>query len=132
MDMSRFALHALATRSEDIRGFMGDVAEMGKLHLQLLAEEAVLEKARLKRQAILLSIAGLGIAMAVLFTLSAIIVLAWDTPYRMHAVIGVPLVLWISTVAVAVLFYRETVGHKPFARTAEELRKDGAWLMSLL
>lgn len=115
-----------------IKGLIGDLAGMSKLHLELLMAEARVEKVRLTRKATMLIAAGITLSIAAVFFLLALMVLAWDTPYRMHAMFGMPLLL----AAISAILYAkaspDSAHSKPFERTTSELKKDAAWVMELL
>ena len=132
MSFTQLAWCALTTNKPYIRGLVGDLASMSALHLELFMAEARIEAERVKRKAVLLLAASLLLAIALVFFLGAIIASAWDTPYRMHMLFGVPIVVAM----VGGIFYwlassLETPA-APFARSAAELRKDADWMMSLL
>lgn len=132
MNLMQFGWRALTDDRPYVKSLIGDLAGLSKLHIQLFIAEAQLEKARLKRKALLLIGAGIALSNAVVFFLLAIMVSAWDTPYRMHALFGVPLLLG----AVGGIFYAvasaKPGGDRPFARSASELKKDADWVMGLL
>ena len=132
MSLKQLAWCALSNDKPYIRGLVGDLASMSALHVELFMAEARAEAARVKRKAVLLLAACLSLSIALVFFLVAIIAIAWDTPYRVHALFGVPIVIAIA----GGIFYRlasslETPA-APFARSAAEFRKDAIWIMDLL
>ena len=132
MSLTQLAWCALTNDKPYIRGLVGDFASMSALHIELFMAEARAEAERVKRKAVLLLAASLSLSIALVFFLAAIIATAWDTPYRVHALFGVPIVIAI----VGGIFYwlassLETPA-APFARSVAELKKDADWMMALL
>lgn len=132
MNLMQLGWRALTHDRPHVKSLIGDLAGMSKLHVELFVAEARVEKARLKRKAAMLIAAGISLSIAVVFFLLAIMVSAWDTPYRMHALFGVPLLL---AVIGGILYAKASSDSRqgtPFERTASELKKDAAWVMELL
>jgi uncharacterized membrane protein YqjE len=132
MNLMQFGWRALTDDRPYVKGLIGDLAGMSKLHVELFIAEAQIEKARLKRKAVLLISAGIAVSIAVVFFLLAIMVSAWDTPYRMHALFGVPLLLALAGGILYAMASVRPTGNKPFERSASELKKDADWVMGLL
>ncbi len=132
MNLMQLGWRALTDDRPYVKSLIGDLAGMSKLHVELFVAEARVEKARLKRKAAMLIAAGISLSIAVVFFLLATMVSAWDTPYRMHALFGVPLLL---AVIGGILYAKASSDSRqatPFERTASELQKDAAWVMELL
>ena len=132
MSLTQLAWCALTTDKPYIRGLVGDLASMSALHIELFMAEARVETERVKRKAVLFLAASLSLSIALVFFLVALIASAWDTPYRIHMLFGVPIVMAI----VGGIFYwlasSQEAPAAPFARSAAELKKDAAWMMDLL
>lgn len=132
MSLTQLAWCALTTDKPYIRGLVGDLASMSALHIELFMAEARVEAERVKRKAVLFLAASLSLSIALVFFLVALIASAWDTPYRIHILFGVPIVMAI----VGGIFYwlasSQEAPAAPFARSAAELKKDAAWMMDLL
>lgn len=132
MNLVQLGWRALTSDKLYMRGLVADLGSMSRLHVELFMAEARAESARIKRKMLLL-IAALGlVAMAVVFLLIAIIAMAWDTPYRMHALFGVPLILAIAGGISYFCATAQTTKSAPFAQTTAELKKDADWVMELL
>lgn len=101
------------------------VLGMLRVRGELFAIELEEEKERLQTALILAAVAAifLGLGMQILAFL--VIVIFWDTPYRLHAIVGVG-VFYLLVSAWALLRIRRLWrrGGPPFATTVEELRKD--------
>jgi uncharacterized membrane protein YqjE len=132
MNLMQFGWRALTDERPYVKGLIGDLAGMSRLHIELFIAEARLEKARLKRKAMLLVSAGITLAIAMIFFLLAVTASAWDTPYRMHTLFGVPLLLAVTGGILYAMASAKPIGNKPFARSASELKKDADWIMGLL
>ena len=132
MNLMQFGWRALTADRPYVKGLIGDLAGMSKLHLELFVAEAKVEKARLKRKVMMLAAAGITFSIALVFFLLAIMVSAWDTPYRMHALFGLPLLLAIIGAVLYIAASSNTSRRAPFERTTSELKKDAAWVMELL
>jgi uncharacterized membrane protein YqjE len=132
MNLMQFGWRALTDDRPYVKGLLGDLAGMSKLHLELFVAEAKVEKARLKRKVVMLAAAGITLSISLVFFLLAIMVSAWDTPYRMHALFGVPLLLAIIGAVLYATASSNTSSKAPFERTKSELKKDAAWVMELL
>ena len=132
MNLMQFGWRALTDDRPYVKGLLGDLAGMSKLHLELFIAEAKVEKARLKRKVVMLAAAGITLSISLVFFLLAIMVSAWDTPYRMHALFGVPLLLAIIGAGLYATASSNSADKVPFERTTSELKKDAAWVMELL
>jgi len=132
MNLLQLGWRALTNDKPYIRGLVADLGSMGKLHAELFMSEARAEGERIKRKIVLLIAALLVTAIAVMFLLAAIVASAWDTPYRMHALFGVPLLLAISGGILYMCAAAQATPTPPFAQTAAELKKDADWVMELL
>ncbi len=132
MNLMELGWRALMNDKPYMKGLIGDLSNMSRLHIELFIAEARIERERLKRKAILLCASFISIAIAVVFFLAAIIAAFWDTPYRFIALFGVPLLL----VIIAGVCYRTATSElpdtQPFALSTAEIKKDADWLMSLL
>lgn len=115
-----------------IKDVVSGVAGMSRLHVELFIAEAKLEKARLQRKAVLSIVGGVLVFIAILFFIAAIMVSAWDTPYRLHVLYGVPLLLAIGGGIALTMAADKKNATPPFQRTSAELKKDADWLMGLL
>ena len=132
MNLMQFGWRALTDDRGYVKGLIGDLAGMSKLHLELFVAEARIEKARLQRKVLMLALAGITLSISLVFFLLAIMVSAWDTPYRMHALFGVPLILAIIGALLYATASSTRAGKVPFERTTIELKKDAAWMMEML
>ena len=132
MNLVQLGWRALTSDKLYMRGLIADFGSMSRLHIELFMAEARAESARIKRKMLLLIAAFVLVAMAVLFFLVAIIALAWDTPYRMYALLGVPLTLAITGGISYFCAAAQTTDIPPFAQTTAELKKDADWVMELL
>jgi uncharacterized membrane protein YqjE len=132
MNLMQFGWRALTDDRPYVKGLIGDLAGMSKLHIELFVAEAREEKARLKRKLMMLAAAGIMLSIALLFFLLAIMVSAWDTPYRMHTLFGVPLLLAIVGAVLYSSASSKANTKAPFERTTSELKKDAEWVMELL
>ena len=132
MSLTQLAWCALTNDKPYIRELVGDLASLSALHIELFMAEARAEAERVKRKAALLLAASLSLSLALVFFLTAIIATAWDTPYRVHALFGVPIVMAIVG---GIFYWRSSALESPsapFARSAAELKKDADWMMGLL
>jgi uncharacterized membrane protein YqjE len=132
MNLMQFGWRALTDDRPYVKSLVGDLAGMSKLHLELFVAEARVEKARLKRKVMMLALAGITLSISLVFFLLAIMVSAWDTPYRMYALFGVPLLLAIVGAVLHTTASSKASDKAPFERTTSELKKDAAWVMELL
>ena len=132
MNLMQLGWRALTDDRPYVKGLIGDLASMSKLHIELFIAEANVEKARLKHKLLLMIAAGITISIAVVFFLLAVMVSAWDTPYRMHALFGVPLIMLIIGSILYALASASDSTNAPFERTKSELKKDAEWVMELL
>lgn len=132
MSLTQLAWCALTTDKPYIRGLVGDLASMSALHIELFMAEARVEAERVKRKAVLFLAASLSLSIALVFFLVALIASAWDTPYRIHMLFGVPIVMAIVGGIFYSLASSQEAPAAPFARSAAELKKDAAWMMDLL
>ena len=132
MSLTQLAWCALTTDKPYIRGLVGDLASMSALHIELFMAEARVETERVKRKAVLFLAASLSLSIALVFFLVALIASAWDTPYRIHMLFGVPIVMAIVGGIFYSLASSQEAPAAPFARSAAELKKDAAWMMDLL
>ena len=132
MNLMQLGWRALTHDRPYVKSLVGDLAGMTKLHMELFVAEARVEKARLTRKIAMLIAAGVALSISVVFFLLAIMVSAWDTPYRMHALFGVPLLLALIGAFLYAKASSNSRQDTPFERTASELKKDAAWVMELL
>jgi len=132
MNLLQFGWRAITDRRPYIKDIVGDIAGMSRLHVELFIAEALVEKARLKHKAILSLVAFFLFFIATMFFLGAVMVSAWDTPYRMHVLFGIPLLLAIAGGAALAMAANKKTDAPPFSRSATELKKDVDWLMELL
>ena len=132
MNLMQLGWRALMDDKPYVKGLIGDLSNMSRLHIELFIAEARIERERLKRKALLLCVSFIALAIAVVFLLVAIIAAFWDTPYRFFALFCLPLLLLI----IAGICYRaatlEMAEAPPFALSAAEIKKDANWLISLL
>ena len=132
MNLMQLGWQALMNDKPYVKALIGDFSNMSRLHIELFIAEARIERDRLKRKALLLCVSFITLAIAVVFLLAAIIAAFWDTPYRIFALFGVPLLLLVF----AGICYRtatlEVPETPPFALSVAEIKKDADWLMSLL
>ncbi len=132
MNLLQFGWRAATDNRPFIKDIVSGVAGMSRLHVELFIAEALVEKARLQRKALLLVVAFFLLFTATIFFLSAIMVSAWDTPYRMHALFGVPLLLAVGSAIALAMAANKKTDTPPFQRSTTELKKDADWLMGLL
>jgi uncharacterized membrane protein YqjE len=116
-----------------LRAAGGALWTQAGLHAELARIEWVAEKQRLLRQLMLAALV-LVLAIGALFAAGALLlVIAWDTPWRLAAAIALPL---LYAVAAAVVAWRLRVGAvraaPAFAATRQELAADLALLRSRL
>jgi uncharacterized membrane protein YqjE len=132
MNLLQFGWRAVTDNRPFIKDVVSGVAGMSRLHVALFIAEAKLEKARLQRKALLSILGGVLLLMALLFFVIAIMVSAWDTPYRLHVLYGVPLLFAIGGGIALTMAANKKNAAPPFQRTSAELKKDADWLMGLL
>lgn len=116
-----------------LRAAGGALWTQAGLHGELARIEWAAEKRRLLRQLALLAF-GLALATGALFAAGALLlVIAWDTPWRLAAALALPL---LYTAAAVVVAWRLRVGAAravpAFAATRQELAADLALLRSRL
>ena len=132
MNLLQLGWRAATDNRPYIKDIFSGVAGMSRLHVELFIAEALVEKARLQRKALLLVIAFFLLLVGTIFFLSAVVVSAWDTSYRLHVLFGVPFVLAVGGVAALAMAANKKTEAAPFARTSAEIKKDVDWLMGLL
>ena len=132
MNIMQLAAAAMNRDQPQMKALVGDVATIGRLHLDLFVMEARAEHERLKRKLLLLVGAYITGTLGVLFFLIAVVAAAWDGPYRNYVLFGVPILLTL----LALIFYNLAAPKPgqaaPFALSANELKKDCAWVMERL
>ena len=132
MNLMQLGWRALTQDKAFVKALLGDIAGMSKLHLELFMAEARVEGLRLKRKIFLLAAATISISLAVLFFFIAIMVAAWDTPYRLYALFGMPVFLAVTGGILYAVSSAQKPTHAAFERTTAELKKDAQWLIEIL
>jgi len=132
MNLLQFGWRAATDNRPFIKDIVSGMAGMSRLHVELFIAEALIEKARLERKTKLLIVAFFLLFTAMIFFLSAVMVSAWDTPYRLHVLFGVPVLLAAAGAVALAMAANKKTDTPPFARTTTELKKDADWLMGLL
>jgi uncharacterized membrane protein YqjE len=116
-----------------LRAAGGALWTQAGLHGELARIEWAAEKRRLSRQFVLLALALVLINCALIAAGALLLVIAWNTPWRLAAALALPLVY---AAAAAVAAWRLRVGAAraapAFAATRQELAADLALLRSRL
>lgn len=124
---------AVLSAARVLRAAGGALWAQAGLHGELARVEWAVEKQRLLRQLTLLAL-GLALAAGALFAAGGLLlVIAWNTPWRLAAAIALPLLYGLSAVLVVRRLRVEAARAAPaFAATRQELAADLALLRSRL
>lgn len=116
-----------------LRSASGAVFAQASLHAQLAQVEWEEEKQRLCKMAVM-GILGFAFFMCFLFLLSIfVIVLAWDSPYRIHTFVGVLVVHLLGLIWAGISIKKlAALASNSFAATRAEIASDIALLKSAL
>lgn len=106
-----------------------DLISHGQLHAQLAGIELELQKRRLLRLMLLALIGWSTLTCTMLGTAALVVGSSWDSPYRLLAMLSMPLIFGGATCAIW-RAARSTLrdGAKSFAASLEELAADAALL----
>lgn len=132
MNLLQLGWRAATDNRPFIKNVVSGVADMSRLHIELFIAEALAEKARLQQKAMLFVVGFFLILIATIFFMCAIILSAWDTPYRLHVLYGMPTILAICGAIAFAVAMNNKPENPPFAQSSAELKKDVNWLMGLL
>lgn len=115
------------------RSAASDLSAQVSLHAQLAQVEWAEEKQRLYKMAVV-GVLGFIFCLCFLLCISAlVVVLSWNTPFRIHAMLGVSLVHLGGLVWAGVCLKKlVALSSKRFAATRAELASDLALLKSAL
>jgi uncharacterized membrane protein YqjE len=110
---------------DSIKTLAGTLIESVRLRLDLVAVEVAEEKARLLTQVWLAGAAFLCALLGLIFSGVFLVLLAWDTPYRLWVAGLVPTVFLLAAAGLGrACWLHQRSSPRPFAASLRELSRD--------